>query len=150
MVEQDGEVDEVAYPRVLAIPEVAEHAVELLRRMSVDVNCFNHHRRDTGKVQRAGDHESVSGMKLVDPRGNVELDAPELLVAQVRADFGTPGGEAAVIIAQSFRWADCEDEVVVVQLGREDVDQSFMQVRGGGDIIAQTKINIFRKAGVVA
>ncbi|HJQ89668.1 MAG TPA: hypothetical protein VJ820_19650 [Propionibacteriaceae bacterium] len=38
MYEQDGEVDEVADSGVLAFPEVAEHAVELLCRMPVDVD----------------------------------------------------------------------------------------------------------------
>jgi hypothetical protein len=49
--EHDGEVDEVADPRVLAFPEVPEHAVELLRRMSVDVDRFDLNCWDPGERQ---------------------------------------------------------------------------------------------------
>jgi len=99
MFEQDGEVDEIADSRVLTFPEVTEHAVELLCRMPVDVDCFDVDGRDARESQRAGYGELVGGMEFMSPGGHVELDASERLVGQLCADFGAPGGESAVVIA---------------------------------------------------
>nr|WP_231949781.1 hypothetical protein [Alloactinosynnema sp. L-07] len=99
MFEQDGEVDEIADPRVLTFPEVTEHAVELLRRMPVDVDCFDFNGWDAREGQGAGYSELVGGMEFMCPGGHVELDASERLVSQLCADFGAPGGESAVFIA---------------------------------------------------
>lgn len=97
--EQDGEVDEVADSGVLAFPEVAEHPVELLCRMSVDVDRFDLNGWDTGEGQGVGYGEPVGGVKFMSPGRHIELDAAEGLVGQLRADLGAPGWESAAVIA---------------------------------------------------
>lgn len=99
MFEEDGEVDEVADSGVLATSEVAEHAVEFLCCVPVDVDRFDVGCWDTCEGHGVGYGEFVGGVKFMDSGGHVELDPPEGFVGQLRADFGAPGRESCAVIA---------------------------------------------------
>lgn len=109
MFEQDGEVDEVANSGVLAFTEVAEHAVELLCRVPVDVDRFDLNCWDAGESQRIGYGELVSGVKFMGPGGHVELDASERLCPYVKAEPARVSGDPPAGMEQGadrrFRWS---------------------------------------------
>jgi hypothetical protein len=54
VLDEDDEVDEIAHPGVLAIAEVAEHGMELLGGVPVDIDDLDLRGGDAGELERVG------------------------------------------------------------------------------------------------
>ncbi len=71
MFKQDDKVYEITDPGIFPVAEVAEHGVELLGRVAVDVDDLDHRRRDPGELERVRQDHMVGCRKFVGAWRNI-------------------------------------------------------------------------------
>ena len=87
MLEKQDQVDEIPDAGVLAVTEVAEHGVELLGGVAIDVDDLDDGAADSGEVERVRQLNVLGIDELMSAGGDVELDTPEDLPARLAATF---------------------------------------------------------------